>query len=385
VQLCWRFARIVATLNSVRRSRLARALTASEMARQCGVSRQALSAIETNLYQPNVIVALRIAQVLGVGVESLFGQGDDDFRSVEARWTGDTTAKFVHPRKRVDLGRVGGKVVAVWQPSARLTLSPSCGLLEGAKRGKASVSTMLSGNDVNATLLIAGCDPAVSILTAWMARHRSPIQAVGIPCSSKKALAALASGSVHAAGMHLRDPHSGEYNLAAVGRSAGGGAPMVLVNFAQWEIGIATAPGNPLGIRGFEDFARKEVGIVNREQGSGARHALDEALEDMKPRSEKIRGYHDEVGGHLEVAAAIATNRADAGVTIRVAADVYGLGFIATREERYDLVIAESEMESLPVTAMLDALHSTLFLREVSQFCQYDTRRMGQIVGRINQ
>jgi putative molybdopterin biosynthesis protein len=370
--------------NPVRRARLARGLSVSELARQCGISRQAMGAIETNVYQPNVIVALSIARVFGVGVETLFGQSVDDIRSIEARWEGDTTSKSVRPRERVALARVRGKVVAVSQPSAGLTLSPPSGLLEEAKRGKARVSTTLSRNDVDAILLIAGCDPAVSILTAWMARHRSPIQAIGLLCSSKKALTALAAGTVHAAGMHLRDPHSGEYNLAAVGRLAGGG-PMVLVNFAQWELGIATAPGNPMGIRGFEDVTRRGIKIVNREQGSGARHALDEALEGLRLRGERIRGYEDEVGGHLEVAAAIATNRADAGVTIRVAADVYGLGFIATREERYDLVIPESEMSRLPVAAMLDALNSSLFSREVSQFCQYDTRRMGQVVGRINQ
>ena len=45
----------------------------------------------------------------------------------------------------------------------------------------------------------------------------------------------------------------------------------------------------------------------------------------------------DEVPGHLEVAAAVHNRDADVGVTIRVAAEAYGLGFIPLREERYDL------------------------------------------------
>lgn len=73
--------------------------------------------------------------------------------------------------------------------------------------------------------------------------------------------------------------------------------------------------------------------------------------------------------GHLEVAAAVAAGHAEAGVTIRVAAEAYGLGFIPLREARYDLAIPETELESAPVKRMLDALNSRRFANEVSQLC----------------
>jgi hypothetical protein len=41
-------------------------------------------------------------------------------------------------------------------------------------------------------------------------------------------------------------------------------------------------------------------------------------------------------------------------------------------------------MDSAPVVAMLDALNSRRFAREVSQLCGYDTTQMGQVVARIN-
>jgi putative molybdopterin biosynthesis protein len=72
------------------------------------------------------------------------------------------------------------------------------------------------------------------------------------------------------------------------------------------------------------------------------------------------------------------------GVTIRVAAEAYGLNFIPIREECYELVIPGREMDSDPVVAMLDALNSRRFAREVSQLCGYDTTQMGQVVARIN-
>lgn len=68
------------------------------------------------------------------------------------------------------------------------------------------------------------------------------------------------------------------------------------------------------------------------------------------------------------------------GVTIRLGADAFGLHFITYRDERYDLVIMATEVESAPIKAMLDALNSRRFAREVSQLCAYDTSQMGQVI-----
>ena len=76
----------------------------------------------------------------------------------------------------------------------------------------------------------------------------------------------------------------------------------------------------------------------------------------------------------------IAAGLADVGVTIRLGADAFGLHFIPYRDERYDLVIMETEVESAPIKAMLDALNSRRFAREVSQLCAYDTSQMGQVI-----
>ena len=361
-------------------SAIARGLTQSELARRAGISRQALSAVEAGAYQPSVAVALSLARELGTTVESLFAPADsDDCRRIEARWTTEAPA----PSSGVVLGRVGGRVVAVPQAAAGLSLAPRSGLVVQAGRMRARISTLRSPDEIDSTLLIAGCDPAVAILADWLARRRSPIRAVGLRCSSNGALAAMLEGRAHAAGVHLKDRRSGEYNLAAV-RRALGHRPAMLVNFARWELGLATAPGNRLEIRGFADLSRSGLRIANRERGSGARSALDDAIAELGLHADRISGYEYELSGHLEVAAAIAAGQADTGVTIRVAAQAYGLGFVALREERYDMVIPSSEADSPVVKAMLDALNSRRFAREVNQFCAYDTDQMGRVAGRLN-
>ena len=81
----------------------------------------------------------------------------------------------------------------------------------------------------------------------------------------------------------------------------------------------------------------------------------------------------------VEIAQAIASGQADAGVTIRVAAEAYGLAFIPVREERYDLVMLEDGSGLGPIKAMLEALNSRRFARQINQLCAYDTDQMGKV------
>jgi len=364
----------------VRNARAARGITQLELARRSSISRQALGAIESGLYQPSVMVALSLARELGETVETLFADNDEQqCTRMDVSWSDPEVAPAGGSACRVALARVAGKVVAVPQPAARLSLSPAAGIVDHIGRKRLAVSTFWSRAEIDSTLLVAGCDPGVAILADWLARRRSPVTVVALRCSSSKALTMLARSGVHVAGVHLRDPQSGEYNLKSV-RDAIGRRPLVVVNFARWELGLAVTARNPLGVCGFADLVRPQLRIVNREIGAGARLVLDEALNELGLRSQRIKGYTRELPGHLEIAEAIATGQADAGVTIRVAAEAYGLAFIPLREERYDLVVLEDESGLGPVKAMLEALNSRRFAREINQLCAYDTDQMGKVI-----
>ncbi len=360
--------------NLIKRARIAARLNQIELARRAGISRQALGAIESGLYQPSVAVALRLAQELGETVESLFGESPSP--SVAANWAGEGRAA---PRTRVALARVNGRVVAIPQAAAALSLAPAAGIVERETDGRVSVEVFRSQAEIESTVLLAGCDPAVAILADWLARRRAPVRVATLPCSSRASLNALVERRVHAAGMHLRDPRTGEYNVAFARRMLGN-RRMVFVNFASWEVGLAVAAGLRDRIRNVADLVHHGVRIVNREQGSGARLALDDALSTLGVKGRTLHGYERELGGHLEVAAAVGAGEAQAGVTIRVAAEAYGLHFIALREERYDLLIPERETRSPAVGAMLDALNSSGFARELSELCGYDTSRTGTLI-----
>ncbi|MBF6568946.1 MAG: helix-turn-helix domain-containing protein [Candidatus Binataceae bacterium] len=360
-------------VSRLKRAREAHGLSQGELAARAEISRQALNAIEAGVYQPGVQAAIKIARELGLSVEQLFGPEED--QQVSAGWIGEA-----EPRagSHVVLARIGGKLIALNQPLADLRLAPAFGVVAHASHRRVAVRALRTREEIDSTLVIAGCDPAVTILSDWLRRHRLPVTIAAITRSSRAALTAVLRNQVHMAGVHLRDPRSGAYNVLPSSRNSGERKP-VLINFARWELGIATAPGNPLSIRGWDDLGRPHLRIVNREAGAGARMALDEALTQRKIQSHAIDGYRREVDGHLAVAAAIAAKEADLGVTIGVAADAYGLGFVPIREERYDLVIPESAMSLAPVRIVIDTLNSQRFGRELSTLCGYNTSETGQV------
>lgn len=58
--------------NQLKILRTIRSYTQESLAQQVGVSRQTIHAIETNKYVPSTVLALKIAQCLGVSVEQIF-------------------------------------------------------------------------------------------------------------------------------------------------------------------------------------------------------------------------------------------------------------------------------------------------------------------------
>ncbi|MGI9071035.1 MAG: substrate-binding domain-containing protein [Bryobacteraceae bacterium] len=74
-----------------------------------------------------------------------------------------------------------------------------------------------------------------------------------------------------------------------------------MISFALWEEGILTASGNPKH-SGIENFIRKHISIVNREEGSDGRALLDSQLKRMGIRSLACSGYRHLASGHLPAA-----------------------------------------------------------------------------------
>jgi molybdate-binding protein len=226
-------------------------------------------------------------------------------------------------------------------------------------------------------LLLAGCDPALSLLHDGL--RTSGIEIVGVPCSSRRALQWLKQGRVHAAGSHLLDRATGDYNLPIIRRLLSN-APIRVVTFAVWEQGLVLPRGNPKGIRSIADLVGNNVTIVNREKGSGSRDLLDAGLRRCGIPFERVGGYNCIVQGHLAAAYAVAAGTAGCCIAPRSAARRFGLNFLPLAVERFDLSLTQASLELPAAKALLDLLNRSSLRNKLQCVAGYDTAHTGEIL-----
>jgi len=358
-----------------------RGISAIHLAAAAGVSRQTIYAMEAGTFVPNTAVALRLARALQTTVEQLFALPDSEpaphLRSEPAALLPGSGA--THAGQAVQLCRVEKRLIASPPPAMPWYLPTADAVVAGStgRQGRTRVQIFEADSDFSNRLLVAGCDPGISVL----ARHAQPagIELVLAHRNSSQSLALLKDGSVHVAGTHLKDEASGESNLPQIGRLFPKNSVAVIA-FAVWEEGILAASGNPKNIRGIDDFARKDVSIVNREAGAGSRALLDSHLHRLGIAARAVRGYDRLAPGHLPAAWQVQSGAVDACLATRAAARVFGLHFIPLVTERYDLVIRKQQLDSPRMQNLLDTLSRSGFRRELEGFGGYDTRVAGQRV-----
>lgn len=355
--------------SGLREARLRAALSRSELAARARTTRQTIAGLEAGAYAPTMPVALRLARALGRDVGELFWL--ETPREIEA--------EYVDPiaQARVTVARVAGRVIAL----AAGQSGPTDGIAWARDSGAGAVTVALFDDATIAdrTAIVAGCDPALPALAEQANRRHAPLRVVARPAGSTTALQRLHRGEAHAAGLHLRDAATDQWNLPAI-RTALPGRNVLVVTIAHWALGLLVAPGNPRGIHSAADLLRGDVTIVNREPGSGGRSVLDRALAGQVTGNRWPRGYDRVVHNHTAVAEIVAAGFADAGPGAMAAAPHYGLDFVPLEQERFDLVIPAEFVGHAPVQALLATLTSAACRAELALLPGYDTSATGDTV-----
>lgn len=350
-------------------------LSASELAKRIGVSRQTIYAIEDGSFVPNTAIALRLARELEVRVDDLFSLPEETQGEVRAKLL---TGSELKPNvgQLVRLSSVSNRLIAVPVPAFSNYLPEADGLIES---NESTVRVKCAGPvpESDKALVLAGCDPALSFLENLLAP--SGFRIITVPSASQKALEWLKKGRIHVAGSHLAAAANAEYNIPAVKRLFPRGGVRV-VAFATWEQGIVTASGNPKNIRSIADLGNKRITIVNREKGSGSRALLDSGLTKAGIAGRSVAGYEREAPGHLPAAYAVASGSADCCIATRAAARSFGLHFVPLSEERFDLVLTKITLESPPGMALLDLLNRSKLRRKLQLLAGYDVSRTGSML-----
>ena len=363
----------------LRLARQARGLSQQQLAGVAGVTRQAVSAVESGHSDPSLRVALGLARALGMTVEELFGPGELG-DPVLAR----PIAAVSGPGSRVALATVGDTFVALpmhADTAAPLGFGPAGGLVAGASSAPArkppwDLVPVRSIGPPRPTVVVAGCDPALPLLETPLALLDPPLAFAWWPCGSGEALRLAAAGLVHVAGVHQPGAGTSPGDAALPGGAADipGGADVV--GFASWREGLVVRPG--ARVRGLGDVAARGLRLVNREPGAQARALLDQERRRLGLDPAELPGYDTRAAGHLQVAAAIIGGLADAGVSSEPAALAYGLDFIPLAQERFDLVLPAKHAASREVQGLLKVLTSPWLLAQLASLPGYDAARCGE-------
>jgi len=371
----------------LRLARQARGLSQQQLAGVAGVTRQAVSAVESGHSDPSLRVALGLARALGMTVEELFGPGD-----LGDPVLAQPVAAVNGPGSRVALATVGDKFVALplhADTAARLGFGPAGGLVAGPSSAPAGVSggrrepwNLVPVRPIGPprpTVVVAGCDPALPLLETPLALLDPPLAFAWWPCGSGEALRLAAAGLVHAAGVH-RVGRPGPPGFPADSADTGDVADVLggaeVVGFASWREGLVVRPGSH--VRGLGDVAAHGLRLVNREPGAEARALLDRERLRLRLDPAELPGYDSRVAGHLQVAATIVGGLADAGVSSEPAALAYGLDFIPLAAERFDLVLPGKHATSREVQGLLKVLTSPWLLAQLASLPGYDADRCGE-------
>ena len=374
--------------NRLRRKRMENGLSQGELAKQAGLTRQALYAIESNHYLPGTEISLRLAKILGCSVEDLFNF-EVGGELIEADLVESISEVSLPVRAKV--ARVGNRLLA--RPVSTLGellnyMVTADGLIveQVQKRGRSELGgrvrlqLLQDRQAIEEEIVIAGCDPAMYLAAEHFRRYRDGVSVVGCTMGSVAAIEALRREEVHVAGLHLVDEKSGQSNLPYLKRCLKSGR-FTVIRFAAWEQGLMVLRHNPKKIRGVEDLTRRGVRFVNREAGSGARLLLDSLLAKAGIGPKEIKGIQTEVFSHLEVGRSIVEGRADVGIGVQSAALQFGLDFVPLQEEHYDLVMPSHYLTSHPsLSRFIDSLVGKPFRKEVEALGGYDVKEIGKVL-----
>jgi putative molybdopterin biosynthesis protein len=292
---------------------------------------------------------------------------------------------------RVKVGKVGENFVAT--PVSRgagvlMSLVRADGFVqipamsEGIGSGsEVDVELMRSRDEIENTIVCIGSHDNALDLLANVLRKRYPgLSLSSAHVGSMGGLMALKKSESHMAGTHLLDEESGEYNIAFIKKILPG-RRIVLMNLVYREQGLLVLRGNPKGIGGFKDLARKDVVFVNRQAGAGTRLLTDKWLRDLGISPGDVKGYEREEYTHMGVASAVLTGVADTGLAILASARALNLDFIPVAKERYDLAIPREFYDLDMMRNLVHIIREDPEFRDmVTELGGYDVSDMGKIM-----
>ncbi|MDY0002640.1 MAG: helix-turn-helix transcriptional regulator [Polyangia bacterium] len=286
-----------------------------------------------------------------------------------AYWTTKEVASYLHLNEKkiyamvaegkLPAARISGKwlfekdLVDAWVKQN--TVHPPAGLL---------------GHLVERLLVIQGSDDWLLERAISHLRETLPHSIVTATVGSMGGLRALLEGRAHLAGIQVAE--------AEVSQGLKEGLPSYLLDLFHRQQGLVLSPSRKEGVRTLGDLAEKGLRFALRQPGSGT-HRLTERLLAAEGLSladlRTVGPYHT----HLEVALAVLSGAADAGLVIQVAADQAGLPFVPIHQETFRITAPAAFFGESPVARVLERLFAWLRAQTPERTPGYDLSPLGRL------
>ncbi|MGE3869449.1 MAG: substrate-binding domain-containing protein [Pseudorhodoplanes sp.] len=200
-----------------------------------------------------------------------------------------------------------------------------------------------------------------------------------LPEGSSTGLQRFMAGKLVAAAIHLHAQNGDRDANIETMRYEPNLHQAVLIGFARREQGIVVAAGNPLGLSRVHDLASRHLRLAVRPAGAGAQLLLEALLhrERIDPASLNVTSPPCPTGS--DIAQAIRTGRADAGIATRSVANAAGLDFVSLTWERFDLVVSQREYFRPPMQIFLSFLRTETMQRYAGDAGGYDISTAGEV------
>lgn len=321
----------------------------SGLAKELGISRQSLYAIEAGEQVPKVYLALALAKVLGASIDELFPvQSDANYRIEDQV---DGLSVF-----RACVADVDGRIVVRRPTSAGFgaELIPADAIVRSTSAGYE-----IESSEKKPGLFIDGCDPVLGIIAGRVNETPMGVKLRWFQGSNQDSLAKLRKQWTHCAFVH------GDESEVLLPRDG------VVVPFGRWRLALCFPDHNPKAIHALDDICRPDVAFASRDAGSGVRKFLDSALSKFECESDfldKAVTFAD----HYRVAAAVALGVCDVGVVPVSVAQSAGLGYVTVGMHSSSFVFSKDGYDSAQRAGLFDLISSSEFARELNAFGGYE-------------
>lgn len=195
---------------------------------------------------------------------------------------------------------------------------------------------------------------------------------------SEDGLQRLEAGEALAAGVHLLDPDSGDYNRPAIAGSVDH-LGVVAIEWAWREEGLLLPAGNPKGIQAIADLARQRVKVIRRQPGAGARVLFDYLVAAAGLGPDDLDLAQGIAMTGQEVGLAVLDGKAEVGLGLRAVAKQLRLDFLPLTTERFDLVLRRRDYFEPPFQKLLAFARRDAFRVHAIELGGYDISGLGQV------